>query len=401
MFMSYRNIFTVLVSIIMAVGCDDPAATVDETEPYIIPVGDTVITAGPESARLFLQYSLKESDDYSPLFAECGEEWISDWDYSENGTVGFTVSANESGNVREAVVGLHYADNPAVVYRVVQSAASGNPDDPEDPDDPEQPDDPDDPDKPDPDEPFSITFNVSEVQARSAVVEAIPSRDDVMFYYSADKAGLSDGELKGYLESLAAVYVAMGAAPDIRSAIMTYFAGTGRSKTLCEDLYPDTDYVPYAFVFDSEGNYEGASIKGDIFHTPEAVVADAAISIVFDEYFNGDEVCQYYPAYADAAGSALLPVSVQLTGDAETYYYWAFGGDLTDPVESPDDLVINNLIYRGVSVPKTVLYLDFDTEYTILAVAQNSDEEYGEVFRARVVLERGGESPVQYFGQYL
>ena len=96
--MSYRNIFTVLVSIIMAVGCDDPAATVDETEPYIIPVGDTVITAGPESARLSLQYSLKESDDYSPLFAECGEEWISDWDYSENGTVGFTVSANESGN---------------------------------------------------------------------------------------------------------------------------------------------------------------------------------------------------------------------------------------------------------------------------------------------------------------
>ena len=388
--MMYRKIFLVLVPLlVMAAGCDGPAADIEEDAPYVAAKGDTVLVCGPQETVLSLRYELRGSDDYSAVFAECEQEWISDWDYSQQGAVTFTVAANDSEQPREAVIGLRCADSPSTDYRVVQEGIAHEPDPEPDPD-------------PDPDpEPFSIEFVISELEARSAVVEAIPSRDDVMFYYSADKAGLSDEELKGYLESLAAVYVAMGLSPDIRSAIMDYFAGTGHSKTRCEDLYPDTDYVPYAFVFDLEGDYDGPAVRGEIFHTPAAVVSDAAITVGFDEYFDGDEVCQYYPAYADAAGSALLPVAAQLSGDVAEYYYQVFDGDLTDPGENSDELVINNLIYRGISSPKAVLYVDFDTELTILAVAVNAEGEYGEVFRVCFTLPKGGESPVQYFGQYL
>lgn len=248
---------------------------------------------------------------------------------------------------------------------------------------------------------FTAEFIISDIESRSVMVEVIPGDDKTPYWWDIAESDATDDELKAMIEELAQVYVAFGAAPDIKTAIIQNLAIRGSSKNRYEDIYAGTEFTAFALVFDEEGNYDGAPVRSEPFRTLDPITADVSISLHYGEYFDGDEVSLYFPQFSDAAGQVLLPVSVTTEGEVESYWYSIFSGDLTDSGEYSDNLVISNLLVRGKTGPESIFRLTYDTQVTILAAARDAEGNYGPIVRETFSLAKGGESPAENLSNYL
>lgn len=229
-----------------------------------------------------------------------------------------------------------------------------------------------------------IEIKVTDVGERSAAFTLLPSNED-SYIFIVDKAenwkNLTLDEISENLRSVA------GISPD---------RFTGVHDGIADVLLPETEYVIIA-----AGWVQGVITTVPFmkyFITKEAPVSDVTFRLLYDKYFDCDELSSYYPGYSGLSGFVAVPAEVETTGDVSSYIYHLFRGDLMDQAEWPDNRAIDTLLHVNIpDAPETVFFATYDVEYTFLGVAIDTKGNYGKVFRGRFLPVRDGVSPVEEF----
>ena len=130
-----------------------------------------------------------------------------------------------------------------------------------------------------------------------------------------------------------------------------------------------------AFAFGCEAYTPTTRLFKTYFTTQEAYVGEVSFELIFDKYYDGAELEELYPAdFAGASGNAVLPVRAY-TEKGTGFYYGIYDGDYTDLEEWPDQLIIDNLIYNGVTEPYGNYAIPYNTTRTALGVAYDAPSE--------------------------
>lgn len=217
---------------------------------------------------------------------------------------------------------------------------------------------------------------------------ATTTTNDDPYYYAMVEAytteGMTDGEIMGALLADSG----------------RIFTVKGDQKGRLRYLTPQTEYEFLAFGCVS-GRPTTQLFRAK-FTTPEAVLGKASFTIRHDLYYDGNEMADTWPDAYQAfliKDKVVLPVSVQLKGEAKNIYYHIFYGDMTDPDASDvsDEYLIKTLTQQGYTGIYNTFYLDYDKTYTLAGVAVDQEDHYGPVYRESLILTRDGVAPIEGF----
>ena len=261
-----------------------------------------------------------------------------------------------------------------------------------------------------------VTFEVSDITHNSANVTTTPSVGAYYFtfYTEAENFDLlveDYGSVDACVAYLANSEIDYGAEWfECSRAEYLYELGAslGKEKIFYNQLEPATEYVAYAIAVDIETG-ELASEKGfvsDVFRTLDKVVSDAAVTIEFGNYYDGSALAELDPArFLNCKGYAVMPYTVIANDSAAAWYTGFYDGDFTEWGCTDDDIYAELITYgwewgsEYVSENREsgIAVLSYDTPYTFLGIAKDSEESYGPGFITVVTLTADGVSPADEF----
>lgn len=261
-----------------------------------------------------------------------------------------------------------------------------------------------------------VEFEVSDITHNSVKVTTIPSVGVYYFTYYVEKEEFDlliddDYSVDARVAYFANYEIDYGAEWfDCSRAEYLYDLGAslGREKNFYNQLEPSTDYIAYAIAVDIQSG-ELASDKGfvsDVFRTLDKVVSDAAVSIEFGNYYDGSALAELDPArFLNCKGYAVLPYTVKPNDSAVAWYTGFYDGDFTEWGCTDDDIYAELITYGwewgsdyvSENRESGVAVLSYDTPYTFLGIAKDSEESYGLGFIDVITPTPDGVSPAEEF----
>lgn len=173
---------------------------------------------------------------------------------------------------------------------------------------------------------------------------------------------------------------------------------TGSHTFSFYNLMPQTDYCIFAFGY--VGGVATTKLCRLDFTTKEAVGVDIVFKMVYDKYYDGDDMIQAYGSkYYEARGKAVFPFEIVTEGSdpcAEVYYLF-YSGDYSDTTAYPDDYFFEEILQYGEWRYSNCYYPDYDKPYTMIGFGAGSNMELGPISRQVVTLSREGVSPASEF----
>ncbi len=261
-----------------------------------------------------------------------------------------------------------------------------------------------------------VEFEVSDITHNSVKVTTIPSVGVYYFTYYVEEEEFDlliddDYSVDARVAYFANYEIDYGAEWfDCSRAEYLYDLGAslGREKNFYNQLEPSTDYIAYAIAVDIQSG-ELASDNGfvsDVFRTLDKVVSDAAVTIEFGNYYDGSALAELDPArFLSCKGYAVMPYTVKASDSAAAWYTGFYDGDFTEWGCTDDDIYAELITYgwewgsEYVSENREsgIAVLSYDTPYTFLGIAKDSEESYGVGFIEVVTLTPEGVSPAEEF----
>lgn len=261
-----------------------------------------------------------------------------------------------------------------------------------------------------------VTFEVSDITHNSVNVTTTPSVGVYYFTFYTDVNNYNSlleehGTVDACVAYLANYEIDYGAEWfDCSRAEYLYDLGAslGKEKNFYNQLEPSTDYVAYAIAVDIETG-ELASENGFVsepFRTLDKVVSDAMVSIEFGNYYDGSALAELDPArFLNCKGSAVLPYTVKPNDSAAAWYTGFYDGDFTEWGCTDDDIYAELITYGwewgselvSENRESGIAILAYDTPFTFLGMAKDSEDNYGIGFIEVVTLTRDGVSPAEEF----
>lgn len=246
---------------------------------------------------------------------------------------------------------------------------------------------------------MEFVFEVSNITPEGATVRVTPDPMNALYFWDTTSASMDEAEIEQMIDETVAHYVGLGYVKD-RADYMRQAGTYGADVYAYDNFYSNADYRPYAFgVDENTGERTTDIIFGETFTTAPPEYADIVMTLVHDRYYDGAEVAARFPEFAAAAGSAILPVQVKISGGtAHAYYYNVYRGDLTDEKEYPDKRITDVLIPYGIQdEEKHDFILRYDEEMTMVGVAMDSNGKFSRMYRCKFTLSRDGVSDASEF----
>ena len=194
------------------------------SSPVIVP-DQTRVEVPVDGGEMSVTYTVTNPVEGGEFTATSEDDWITGIDYAVEGTVTFTVSANESGETRNGKVVLHYAFMGTEVTVEVPVSQSGEM------------------------YPDAFVIEVSEILPTTARIKASSAYDDLRWF----TAYLTQGELdavggKENIEEWCTDYLDENAAGDLDGFL---FAGNYDYDAVVENLSFSTHYFTWGPEFDT------------------------------------------------------------------------------------------------------------------------------------------------------
>jgi hypothetical protein len=128
--------------------------------------------------------------------------------------------------------------------------------------------------------------------------------------------------------------------------------------------------------------------------------ADIDISVEWDEYWDGEALFEYgYSQFEGCDNEAIVPITVNIEGEYDEFYFAIYNRDLTDEDIFTDDMFYEDLNY-GYSMKSVILSVPMDTEMTVVAVAYDQMYMPSKLFRKVIYLTEDGASEPETFKAY-
>lgn len=244
-------------------------------------------------------------------------------------------------------------------------------------------------------DPKDCTFSFNIVPGADTVWLEIDPSDKGHFYnwliYPAD---ITAEEAKSYIHDTILGKYYEG---DI-AAFSSWELTQGYLTTTAYDLLPETDYKIGVVIMDYEtAEFITDMVFSEVFTTEAMQYADINISVEWSDYWDGEALFNYgYSQFEGCDNEAILPVSVNIEGDYDEYYFAIYSRDLTDEQTLPDEMFYDDL-NQGYSIKSMIVSVPFDTEMTIVAVAYDAMFMPSKLFRELIYLTKEGVTPVEEF----
>lgn len=244
-------------------------------------------------------------------------------------------------------------------------------------------------------DPNDCTFTFNIVPGADTVWLEIDPSDKGHFYnwliYPAD---ITAEEAKSYIHDTILGKYYEGDIPAFSSWELTQ----GYLTTTAYDLLPETDYKIGVVIMDYDtAEFITDMVFSEVFTTEAMQYADINISVEWSDYWDGEALFNYgYSQFEGCDNEAILPVSVNIEGDYDEYYYAIYSRDLTDEQTLPDEMFYDDLS-QGYSIKSMIVSVPFDTEMTIVAVAYDAMFMPSKLFRELIYLTKEGATPVEEF----
>lgn len=246
-------------------------------------------------------------------------------------------------------------------------------------------------------DPKDCTFTFNIVPGSDTVWLEIDPSDKGHFYnwliYPAD---ITAEEAKSYIHDTILGKYYEGDIPAFSSWELTQ----GYLTTTAYDLLPETDYKIGVVIMDYDtAEFITDMVFSEVFTTEAMQYADIDISVEWSDYWDGEALFNYgYSQFEGCDNEAILPVSVNIEGDYDEYYYAIYSHDLTDDETLPDEMFYDDLS-QGYSIKSMIVSVPFDTEMTIVAVAYDAMFMPSKLFRELIYLTKEGATPVEEFAK--
>lgn len=244
-------------------------------------------------------------------------------------------------------------------------------------------------------DPKDCTFTFNIVPGADTVWLEIDPSDKGHFYnwliYPAD---ITAEEAKSYIhDTILGKYY-----EDDIPAFSSWELTQGYMTTTAYDLLPETNYKVGVVIMDYDtAEFITDMVFSEVFTTEAMQYADINISVEWSDYWDGEALFNYgYSQFEGCDNEAILPVSVNIEGDYDEYYYAIYSRDLTDEQTLPDEMFYDDLS-QGYSIKSMIVSVPFDTEMTIVAVAYDAMFMPSKLFRELIYLTKEGASPVEEF----
>ena len=178
-----------------------------------------------------------------------------------------------------------------------------------------------------------------------------------------------------------------------------YELSQGKSSGNIPFLAPMTQYKVAAVVMDHRtGEFLADVIFSEPFSTGEENYSDITITATFDKFYNGDDLYAVNPnAGAQYQGYAMVPVTVTIDGEYNSYYYTIFEyvTGLEDPAKYPDAALYQTLVYYGVNYAQSVNFrAPWNKAVVIAALAIDKEGRYSRVYRQKYTFKKYNASPI-------
>ncbi len=242
----------------------------------------------------------------------------------------------------------------------------------------------------------TFTFNVVP-GSDTAWLEIDPSDKGHFYNWLIYPADIKSDEAKSYIHDTILNKYYEGDIPAFSSWELTQ----GYISTTAYDLLPETDYKIGVVIMDYDtAEFITDVIFSEVFTTTAMDYADVNISVEWDEYWDGEALFEYgYSQFEGCDNEAILPVSVNIEGEYDEYYFAIYSRDLTDETIFPDDMFYDDLSY-GFSAKSLIVSVPFDQEMTIVAVAYDVMYRPSKLFRELIYLTKDGASAPEAFKAY-
>lgn len=245
--------------------------------------------------------------------------------------------------------------------------------------------------------PLTFTFDITEVKSRSVTASVTSSDNESYYCWGLVDASYTKDDIIRMFQEESKVYIELGAVKDFAGYVEMYLKTRGNKTRTFTNLVPQKDYKVYAMQLSKSWDFTYPISFSDICTTPEAVTADCTIEIRYDKFWDGEELAQLYPDFAQFRQYAVLPAEVVTQGEVASFKYAFLSGDWADPSLHSDDEAIQYLFEYGFTFKKNTFFVTWDYEFAIIAVAVDNDGNYSKVFRKSGILSKEDASdPSEY-----
>ncbi|MBQ6940391.1 MAG: hypothetical protein IJN51_03715 [Alistipes sp.] len=246
-------------------------------------------------------------------------------------------------------------------------------------------------------DPKDCTFAFNVVPGSdTAWIEIDPSDKGHFYNWLVYPADFTAEEAKAYITTIVNNYYD-GDIP----AFSSWELSQGYITTTAYDLRPETDYKIGVVIMD----YDTAEFITDVvfsgvFTTKAMEYADINISVEWSEYWDGKALFEYgYSQFEGCENEAIVPMSVNIEGEYEEFYFAVYNRDLSDENTFPDDMFYEDLNV-GYTLKNLILSVPMDTEMTVVAVAYDAMFMPSKLFRKVIYLTEDGASEPETFKAY-
>lgn len=242
----------------------------------------------------------------------------------------------------------------------------------------------------------TFTFNVVP-GSDTAWLEIDPSDKGHFYNWLIYPADYTAEDAKSYIKDVVLAKYYGGDIPAFSSWELTQ----GYLTTTAYDLRPETDYKIGVVIMDYEtAEFITDMVFSDVFTTQAMEYADIDISVEWSEYWDGEALFEYgYSQFEGCDNEAVVPMSVNIEGEYEEFYFAVYNRDLTDEYTFPDDMFYEDL-NMGYTIKNMIMAIPMDTEMTVVAVAYDAMFMPSKLFRKVIYLTKDGASEPEAFKAY-
>lgn len=247
-------------------------------------------------------------------------------------------------------------------------------------------------------DPLDCTFTFNVVPGSdTAWLEIDPSDKGHFYNWLIYPADFTSEDAKSYIKDVILAQYYGGDIPAFSSWELTQ----GYLTTTAYDLRPETDYKIGVVIMDYEtAEFITDMYFSDVFTTTAMTYADINISVEWDEYWDGEALFNYgYTQFEGCENEAVVPMSVNIEGDYEEFYFAVYNRDLTDESKYTDDMFYEDL-NMGYTIKNMIMAIPMETTMTVVAVAYDAMFMPSKLFRKVIYLTPDGASAPEAFEAY-
>lgn len=249
---------------------------------------------------------------------------------------------------------------------------------------------------------LTFTFDVSNVGMYSADITVMPSGNSVYYYWDVVNADYTAEQFKALMDQYVNDFIAEGIVESAQE-FWTDMVSRGNDGDTVGQLNSNTEYKPVAVAIDlATATFAGEVHFGTPFRTQEAVLSDAKVTIYHNEYFDGDALVERYASqglYTSYLGLAYVPFYPVLENNPAHYHYAIFYNDDNYYNEEWSDESLMHLLLQDclTDIDRWYPGLDYDTDFLLLAIAEDANGHFGPLYREKLRFSRDGVTDINLF----